>query len=166
MKRTLLMRVGIILIAVFIIVGVVLTLLLMNERNRGNVLDIGLDGTISPIEFGGFKMVPGDATEYKLAFTGRAAGAYDTVLSFSDADPSGRLKDFIRVRILSGQTEIYDELLADAMNGKSVSLRVDFEKNENTELILIYYMPLEVGNEAKLTTADFRLNITSNLEES
>ena len=164
MKREILMRIGIILVAVLILCGVILTLLLMRERGIGGVLDIGLDGEISPIEFGGLKMVPGDKSEYKLAFTGKDAKEYNVNLNFTDADPDGNLKKFIRVKILSGETELYDELLADAMEGKTLNLRVNFSKSENTELKLVYYMPLEVGNEAKLATSDFRLNITSTVE--
>ena len=158
------MRVGIIVIAVLILCGVILTLLLMNDRVRGNVFDIGLDGNISPIEFEGLKMVPGDSVEYKLAFKGRDAKEYNVNLNFADVDPDGTLKNFIRVKILSGETELYDELLADAMDGKTLDLKVNFKKAENTELKLVYYMPLEVGNEAKLATSDFRLNITSTIE--
>lgn len=158
------MRVGIIVIAVLILCGVILTLLLMNDRVRGNVFDIGLDGNISPIEFEGLKMVPGDSVEYKLAFKGRDAKEYNVNLDFTDVDPDGTLKNFVRIKILSGETEIYDELLADAMNGKTLDLKVNFKKAENTELKLVYYMPLEVGNEAKLATSDFRLNITSTIE--
>ena len=62
------------------------------------------------------------------------------------------------------RSEIYDELLAEAMDGRSLSLNVNFKKAENTELKLVYYMPLEVGNEAKLATSDFRLNIISTVE--
>ena len=164
MKREILMRIGIILVAVLILCGVVLTLLLMRERGRGSVFDIGLDGNISPIEFEGLKMVPGDSVEYKLAFKGRDVKEYNVQLNFADADPDGTLKNFIRVKILSGETEIYDELLADAMAGRSLGLNVNFKKAENTELRLIYYMPLEVGNEAKLATSDFRLNIISTVE--
>ena len=158
------MRVGIIVIAVLILCGVILTLLLMNDRVRGNVFDIGLDGNISPIEFEGLKMVPGDSVEYKLAFKGRDAKEYNVNLDFTDVDPDGTLKNFVRIKILSGETEIYDELLADAMNGKTLDLKVNFKKAENTELKLVYYMPLEVGNEAKLATSDFRLSITSTIE--
>lgn len=165
MKRALIMRVGIILIAVLIIIGVILTLLLMCDRHRGKVFDIGLDKSISPIEFEGLKMVPGDSVEYRLAFTGRQAGAYDTQLDFTDADADGRLKNFVRVKILSADEEIYDELMADAIEGEPLRLRVDFKNDKNTELMLIYYMPLEVGNEAKLATSDFRLNITSTLDK-
>ncbi len=164
MKREIIMRVGIVVIAVLIICGVILTLLLMNEKVRGKVLDIGLDGEISPIEFGELKMVPGDSVEYKLAFTGRAAQKYKVNLNFADAAPDGTLKHFVRVKILSGETEIYDRLLADAMDGKDLNLIVNFKKEENTELKLVYYMPLEVGNEAKLATSDFRLNIISTVE--
>ena len=164
MKRETIMRVGIIVIAVLILCGVILTLLLWNENVRGNVFDIGLDGNISPIEFEGLKMVPGDSVEYKLAFKGRDAKEYNVSLDFADVDPDGTLKNFIRIKILSGETELYDELLADAMDGKSLGIKVNFKKAENTELKLVYYMPLEVGNEAKLATSDFRLNIISTIE--
>ena len=159
------MRIGIIVIAVLILCGVILTLLLMDDNVRGNVFDIGLDGNISPIEFEGLKMVPGDSAEYKLAFKGRDTKEYNVNLNFADVDPDGTLKNFIRVKILSGETELYDELLADAMDGKTLDLKVNFKKAENTELKLVYYMPLEVGNEAKLAASDFRLNITSTVEK-
>jgi uncharacterized membrane protein len=159
------MQVGIIVIAVLIMCGVALTLMMMNDGVRDGVLDIGLDTKTAPIEFSGLKMVPGDSVEYDMSFTGRRAEAYNVNLSFTDADPDGTLKNFIRVKILSGQTVIYDELLVDAMNGDGINVNVTFKANENTELKLIYYMPLEVGNEAKLATSDFRLNITSTIED-
>ena len=159
------MRIGIIVIAVLILCGVILTLLLMDDNVRGKVFDVGLDGNISPIEFEGLKMVPGDSVEYKLTFKGRDAKQYNVNLDFTDVDPDGTLKNFVRVKILSGEIEIYDELLVDAMNGRNLSLNVNFDKTENTELKLVYYMPLEVGNEAKLATSDFRLNVISTVEK-
>ena len=166
MKRDLIMQIGIIVIAVLIMGGVVLTLLMMNDDVREGALDIGLDGKISPIEFDGLKMVPGDKVEYEMVFTGRRAEKYNVNLSFTDKDPDGTLKNFVRVKILSGETELYDELLADAMNGKGTTVHVNFDKDENTELKLVYYMPLEVGNEAKLAASDFRLNIVSSVADN
>ncbi len=69
-----------------------------------------------------------------MAFTGKDANEYNVNLNFTDADPDGNLKKFIRVKILSGETELYDELLTDAMEGKTLNLRVNFSKSENTEL--------------------------------
>ena len=87
-------------------------------------------------------------------------------LSFTDKDPDGTLKNFVRVKILSGETELYDELLADAMKGEGTTVHVNFDKDENTELKLVYYMPLEVGNEAKLAASDFQLNIVSSVADN
>lgn len=159
--RQFIMRIGIIVTAVLIIIGVILTIWMLNDRNRQDVIDIGLDSTISPISFDKLKLMPGDSTEYTLAFKGKKTKVYDVRLDFEDVNEEGTLKNFIRIKIMSGETEIYDGLLAEAIEKEFDELRVDFKRGKNTTLKLIYYMPLEVGNEAKLATTDFRMHINA-----
>jgi hypothetical protein len=165
MIRRIVMRSIIIAIAVLILIGVILSIWMLRAENQSKAFEVGLDTAISPIEFGAMKLVPGDSTEYDLAFKGRRTKVYDVKLDFIDADEDGTLKNFIRVKILSGEREIYDGLMAELIDTELDAIRINFRKNENTSLKIVYYMPLEVGNEAKLATADFKLQITSTVDK-
>ena len=48
--------------------------------------------------------------------------------------------------------------MSESANGK------DFRENKNTELKVIYYLPLDVGNEAKNAEAIFELQLTASNE--
>ena len=75
------------------------------------------------------------------------------------------LKNFARVKILVKGEAVYDELLANALKDENISFSVDFGEDKNTELTVVYYLPIEVGNEAKNAEAIFELLITASNEE-
>ena len=46
-----------------------------------------------------------------------------------------------------------------AFDREEIVLPIDFSEKINTELTIIYYLPVEVGTEAKNAAADFDLKI-------
>ena len=73
----------------------------------------------------------------------------------------GTLKHYARVKILANDEVLHDELLATAFENDNIVIPIDFRKDKNTELKIVYYLPLEVGNEAKNTEAVFELQLTA-----
>ena len=55
-------------------------------------------------------------------------------------------------------------MLATAFEGEGIDLHVDLTRAKHQELIITYYMPLEVGNEAQNAEAIFDLLITATNE--
>ena len=74
------------------------------------------------------------------------------------------LKNFARVKIISNGETVHDELLASAFDSEDLKLTVNFAKKRNTELSIVYYLPIEVGNEAKNAEADFEIHLTASNE--
>ena len=68
------------------------------------------------------------------------------------------------MKIVANGEVISDELLADAFEKEKIVLPVDFDEGENTELKIVYYLPLDVGNEAKNAEAVFELLLTASNE--
>ena len=59
---------------------------------------------------------------------------------------------------------VCDELLADAIEDDNIVFPVDFEANDKNEIKIVYYLPLDVGNEAKKAEAQFELILTASNE--
>ena len=85
-------------------------------------------------------------------------------LDFVDTDEEKTLKKYARVKIVADGEVISDELLADAFEKEKIVLPVDFDDKKNTELKIVYYLPLDVGNEAKNAEAVFELLLTASNE--
>lgn len=129
-----------------------------------NVINIDLsDGKDKSVTFEGLSMVPGDEREYKVALNNEHSNKYDLELDFVELE-NKTLKNFARVKIISGEEVIYDELLATAFEQEDIVFHVDFTEKKNTELTFVYYLPIEVGNEAKNAEALFELIFTASDE--
>ena len=89
---------------------------------------------------------------------------FDLSLDFAELRESP-LKNFLRVKIVTNDTVVYDELLADAFVDEPLVLPVDFTESKNIVLRIIYSLPEDVGNEAKNAEALFELIITASTEE-
>jgi hypothetical protein len=72
----------------------------------------------------------------------------------------GTLGDFARVKLLSHGNELYDKLLSEAFDGEAIELEVDLKNHINSELQVVYYLPSDVGNEAKGAEAFFELLVS------
>ena len=164
MFRNKLMRIILIVGSVLIIVGVTLmTWMLVTEDDR-NVIKVSLDaGDRQPIEFEALHLVPGESCEYGIRILKRSTDTLDLTLDFVEND-DGALKNYARVKILAQESVIYDDLLVNALDNESILLSVDFKEKKNTELQILYYLPMEVGNEAKNTESEFSLVLIASNE--
>ena len=108
-------------------------------------------------------LIPGEACTYTLQLEGDVAEQYEVHLLFEEMQ-SGTLKNYAYIRIESNGQVLCDQLMATVLAGEGIDLFVDLHQVEKQEVIITYYLPIEVGNEAKNDEAVFDLLITASKE--
>ena len=131
-----------------------------SSRNRSFIKVYLEDGKTESVEFESLAMLPGDSLEYKIKLKSNGVKRCDLLMRFVETEEKD-LKKFAYVKILAEDRLICDERMDTVFEGKEMVLPVDFDEGENTELTVIYYLPLEVGNEAKNAEAIFELQMTA-----
>ena len=164
MLRSKLMLIVLTVGSVLIIIGVALMTWLLTTEEESSVIKISIDvGESTPVKFEALSLVPGDECEYGVKLEGGNANKFDLKLDFIETG-DGTLKNYARVKIVVKGNAVYDELLADALDNENISLSVDLKEDKNTEFQVVYYLPLDVGNEAKNAEAKFGLMLTASNE--
>lgn len=165
MPKSKLMRIILIAGSVLIIVGVSLMGWMLATEDERGVIEVKLeDGKIESLAFEDLTLVPGEECEYIIKLEKSSASKYDLELDFVNTDEEKTLKNYARVKVLANGEVVSDELLADAFDNEKIILPVDFDEGKNTELKIVYYLPLEVGNEAKKAEAFFELLLKASNE--
>lgn len=173
MKRANLFRALTVAGALLIVVGAMFALYMLATEETRNVISVqisdirsGGNSLAKEITFESLALVPGDECEYDVVLKRDRAQSYGTyilTLDFVEIAESP-LKEYARVRILLDDTPVYDELLVTAMDDENLVMTVDFEGRKKADMKIQYYLPLEVGNEAKKATAQFKLVLTATNE--
>lgn len=165
MHRGRLMRIILIAGSVLIIIGVALMTWMLATADERNVIKVSLDdGETKPIKFEALSLVPGSECEYVVKLKkGGGADEYDLKFDFVETG-DGKLKDFARVKIITNGNVVHDELLSTALDNEHIISSVNFDEDRNTEFRIVYYLPLDVGNEAKNAEALFGLMLTASNE--
>ena len=157
------MLVNLIVIIILIIIGIILMLNMCTPTGR-NVIDIDVEGDeVYDLKFENLCLIPGDSSEYKVILRSSEKAKYRMSFAFDELE-EGNLKLFARVKMEMGDEVIYDELLSTAFEDGAVDFTVDLTKKKSDNVIITYYMPLEVGNEAKSAEASFELHVTATKE--
>ena len=157
-------RVLMIVLSLLIFVGLVLIDQLMLHRGDPGVIRVDLkDGITETLTFENLALVPGSSCEYTVKLQTDRAKACSLTLDFEETG-KGTLDDFARVKILYDGTVVCDELLATVFAREAISLPIDFDQKTSEQLRIVYYLPLDVGNEAKNAKAVFELRLTANNE--
>jgi len=165
MPKSKLMRIFLIAGSVLIIVGVSLTGWMLATEDERDVIEVELeDGKTETLAFDDLTLVPGEECEYIINLEKTSASKYDLELDFVDTDEEKTLKNYARVKVFANGEVVSDDLLADAFEKEKIILSVDFDEGKNTELKIVYYLPLDVGNEAKNAEAVFELLLTASNE--
>ncbi len=165
MPKSKLMRIILIAGSVLIIVGVSLMGWMLATEDERGVIEVKLeDGKTESLAFEDLTLVPGEECEYIIKLEKSSASKYDLELDFVNTDEEKTLKNYARVKVLANGEVVSDELLADAFDNEKIILPVDFDEGKNTELKIVYYLPLEVGNEAKKAEAFFELLLKASNE--
>ena len=159
-----LMRVILIVGSALILVGVMLMGWMLKHKDAQNMIDVLLvDGKTKVVEFESLTLVPGEECEYTVRLRKSDIDKYKLKLDFVELEEK-MLKNFARVKILANGEIVYDELLATTFENHGTVLSVDFAEEKNTELRIVYYLPIDVGNEAKNAEAIFELLLTASVD--
>lgn len=144
-----------------ILIGIGVFLWVLENKEPANLLKIHLEADrTETIEFESLGILPGESCEYDVSLSAKEISCCRLYLKFVETK-EGILKNFARVKVLSGEEVLCDELLLTVFEGKEIVFSIDLEEGKNTELKIIYYLPLEVGNEAKNAEAFFDLELTA-----
>ena len=164
MQKSKLMQIILIVGSILIIVGVsLMTWMLATEDDR-NVIRVQIDeGESKPVKFEALTMVPGDECEYSVKLVKGGTNKFDLKFDFEETG-DGTLKNYARVKIIVRDNVVYDDLLVNTLENKNILLSVDFGEDKNTEFQIVYYLPIDVGNEAKNAEALFDLMLTASIE--
>ena len=165
MTRSIFLRIVLIVSSALIIIGVLLMNWVLETSDDRDVIKIYLnnDEVAEVVEFESLALLPGDSCEYVVVLSSENSKIYDLNLSFVEIEEK-TLKNFAYVKIISGEEVLCDELLATTFEGEGIDLLVDFNDGKNTIIKIVYYMPIEVGNEAKNAEAKFELRLTAKNE--
>jgi len=164
MAKSKLMSILLIVAGVLIIVGVALMCWMYATEDERNVIKVKLDdGKPETLTFEALSLVPGGECEYTILLEKVSVSKYDLRLDFVETEKKA-LNNYARVKIVANGEVISDRLLADAFSSEDIVLPVDFDGGKNTELKVVYYLPLDVGNEAKNAEAVFKLLLTASNE--
>ncbi len=164
MPKSKLMRIILIAGSVLIFIGVSLMSWMLATEDERNVIEVKLNGgNTEQLTFENLSLVPGEECEYTIQLGKSGLSKYDLVLDFVEIEEK-TLKNYARVKIVSNGEVVHDELLAEAFENDDIVLPVDFDEDKNTELKIVYYLPVEVGNEAKKAEALFELHLTASNE--
>ena len=137
---------------------------MLATADERSVISVSLNaGESKPVKFDALSMVPGDECEYEVKLVKGGAKKFDLTFDFIETG-DGALKDYARVKIIVRDNVVYDDLLANTLENENILLSVDFSENKNTEFQIVYYLPIDVGNEAKNAEAMFGLMLTARNE--
>lgn len=159
-------RIILVCACILIIIGVFLAAWLMASSDDDHVIDVYLkDGKTEIISFERLALVPGESCEYLVRMKSTGVERYDMSMLFEEtganAQEESNLKHFAKVKIISGDRVLCDKLLSEAFEDGAINLEVDFSRRRNTEFRVIYYLPLDVGNEAKSAETFFNLKVSA-----
>ena len=165
MQNDRVMRVLLVIISFLVLLGVLMTAWIYLKKEDQDVIRVHLSsGETETINFESLHLVPGDSCEYVIKLTDDNFPRYDLKLDFVDSAEKETLKTYARVKIIADGAVILDDLLATVLKNDDIILPVDLNAGKNAELKIVYYLPLEVGNEAKNAEAVFKLLLTASNE--
>lgn len=164
MAKKVLVYFSMFVMGIAILIGAAILLGMLDEINENGVVEVVLiDRTEHVIKFEEGGLVPGDERSYIVQL--RRADVDRGYLSFDfmETEDTG-LKNFARVKVILEEEVLLDELLTDAFEDDRIVMPIDFKKEDTMELLVVYYLPLSVGNEAKNTETVFELKLIASNE--
>ncbi len=158
-----LVRIALIVLSITLLLGVGLSIALLVPREE-NIIRVDLEnGEDTLIEFKQLSLTPGAECSYTLLLSTETDDEFDITFTFTETDDSP-LKEYVYVKITDGEETIYELLLSDLLDGESLHMTRRLEKREAHPIVITYYLPQDVGNEAQDAEAVFDLHISASNE--
>ena len=141
------------------LIAVGITIYMISTGRADYFFRIQIDGQEDMLEFESVGIVPGSEVTYTVELEGKLD--YVSHLDFRfKADEDQPLADFIYAKVIINGEEMCDELLSALLQKSKTRIECPLNKGEKREVKIIYYMPIDVGDEAKRTEATFNLFIS------
>ena len=145
----------------FALISIMLSVFLEEAHDEfKETVTVNSDGvTEETLTVRGLSLVPGQEQEYEVGLRCMASGSYFISFQFIEKVDGG-MKEFIYLTITSGDTTVYSGELAALID---TQVRVGFDGYLNADdplkITINYKMPIDIGNEARNTFADFDINL-------
>lgn len=149
-------------VAVLLAGVVMLAVVLFNNNEFIKNITLSPDGTTSEkLEFSANGMGPGGKPrEYTINLKSKLSDRYIVTLEFEETE-EGTLKNFVNVTLQFGDEEPTTYLLAELLDGQTVTFECNINSGATFSIKVTYAIPSEVGNEAQGATADFDIILTA-----
>ena len=156
-------RVLLVVLSATILIGVAIMWYFLHlSSDKGTIrLDITANG-VKNVEFEGLGLIPGEEKVYNVALRSDVPEDYAINLAFvENSETINHLKKYVYARLQVGDTVICDALLSELFEGDALTIYSHLSKTEGCDLVITYYMPKEIGNEAENTTANFVIAVST-----
>ena len=140
-------------------------LLMTNEirkRSTGwNLIVDGVSVSQETMDFRGFMVIPGGSDEYTVRVTPVSSVYADLLIDFNEIENSinAPLKDYARVSISIKGEQVVDKLLSELFEGERYKKVLKIVEGQPFDIDIRFYLPEDVGNVVRNTTADFYVDI-------
>lgn len=161
-------RFFLVILSLMILIGVGLVIIMYYFGHEGTLIKLDIQyEEPKRVEFDSFAMVPGGETEYIINPYRYKPGVYDLSFDFIDNDTSTNVFDeSVCVRIEFEGKVYCDMPLSELFNSDNIVLTLDMRETVLKDVKIVYYIPLEVGNEIQGAVADFDLFVMAAEKEN
>lgn len=164
MNKNRIMQITLCITSVFILIAAILVCYSLDAADETEAISFCLENKETDVlHFENLCLIPGEECSYQVTLTGENPKAYDVTLHFEELFDLG-LRKFAFVKVSLDGKIILDDLIDTVMRSDDIGFTVDFGAEKDSQLEITYYLPLEVGNEAKGKEAIFDLYITASNE--
>ncbi|MBO5327413.1 MAG: hypothetical protein J6A84_04770 [Clostridia bacterium] len=141
------------LAAMAVILGVFLWQAKQNFPENIKVREDGVTEGILAVR--DLRLHPAESREYSVDLFCEASGSYYISLDYEEKK-NGGMKSFVDVTVKFGDSVVYEGNLATLMDADiQLQFLGELHATDPTTISICYEMPIEVGNEAQRTYADF-----------
>lgn len=148
-----------------ILLGVALMIwMLLADRNGDNIkvkVEIEEINVPKKVEINDYILVPGYENEYTLTVTSDRPGDYDLTFSFVEkGNEDNVLKENLHILIEYDGEVLCDDKLSELYD-RTIDFSIELKRWHGQDIRVVYYIPIEVGNEIQGQVIDFDLFITA-----
>lgn len=104
---------------------------------------------------------PGAEIEYRVNFYSKVDDKLNLSISFNEIKP-GELKKYVNLEVEYKNNKATNSLEYYLTNDVTIDFSLDVSKDEKSTVYFRYMMPIDIGNEAQNTTADFEIVLDIN----
>ena len=159
-KRT--RNILILVLCIYALIGIVFFFYVRQvQSDFTEEITVEINGTTtSVLKMGELNLKPSESRDYAVNLKSKSDGEYKIDLNFSETT-DGKLKDFINAEIACGEKK-YTKTLRELLSGEdTITFICSLKGDVATRILIHYYMPIEVGNEAQGAVADFNVALTA-----